>query len=174
MRLREHTVSRPKPMVEIGGRPILWHIMKTYAHYGVTDFVLCLGYKGDMIKDYFLHYEARNCDLTVTLGASSAVEIHGSRHGEDGWRVTLTDTGEDAMTGAPRCLIRGRRGRRRHSWWKDPSPTGFPSVGRRRFASATSLPTATTSTTSTTSTVSMANTVNTASTASMNVNTERL
>ncbi len=100
MRLREHTATRPKPMVDIGGRPILRHIMKTYAHYGVTDFVLCLGYKDDMIKDYFLHYEARNCDLTVTLGASSAVEIHGSRHGEDGWRVTLTDTGEDAMTGA--------------------------------------------------------------------------
>lgn len=99
-RLREQTETRPKPMVEVGGRPILWHIMKTYAHYGVTDFVLCLGYKGDMIKDYFLNYEARNCDFTVTLGPSGAVEVHGSGHEEDGWRVTLADTGDDAMTGA--------------------------------------------------------------------------
>ena len=100
MRLREHTEARPKPMVEIGGRPILWHIMKTYAHRGITDFVLCLGYKGEMIKDYFLNYEARHCDFTVTLGANQAVEVHGSRHDEDGWRVTLADTGENAMTGA--------------------------------------------------------------------------
>ncbi len=100
MRLREHTEVRPKPMVEVGGRPILWHVMKTYAHYGITDFVLCLGYKGDQIKDYFLHYHARNCDFTVTIGASPAVEIHGSRHDEDGWRVTLVDTGNDTMTGA--------------------------------------------------------------------------
>ncbi len=99
-RLREHTETRPKPMVEVGGRPILWHIMKTYAHYGITDFVLCLGYKGDMIKEYFVNYESRNCDFTVTLGPGGAVEVHGSRHDEDGWRVTLCDTGEDAMTGA--------------------------------------------------------------------------
>ncbi len=100
MRLREQTETRPKPMVEVGGRPILWHIMKTYAHYGMTDFILCLGYKGDMIKDYFLNYEARNCDLTVTLGPGNAVEIHDGRHGEDGWRVTLCDTGDDSLTGA--------------------------------------------------------------------------
>jgi glucose-1-phosphate cytidylyltransferase len=100
MRLREHTEARPKPMVEVGGRPILWHIMKTYAHYGINDFVLCLGYKGNMIKDYFLNYEARNCDFTVTLGPGQAVEVHRSHHNEDGWRVTLCETGEDAMTGA--------------------------------------------------------------------------
>jgi glucose-1-phosphate cytidylyltransferase len=99
-RLREQTEARPKPMVEVGGKPILWHIMKTYAHYGIDDFVLCLGYKGDMIKDYFLNYEARNCDFTVTLGANQGVEVHGSHHHEDGWRVTLCDTGEDTMTGA--------------------------------------------------------------------------
>ena len=99
-RLREQTEARPKPMVEIGGRPILWHIMKSYAHYGITDFVLCLGYKGDMIKDYFLNYEVRNSDCTITLGASIPVEIHYRQHDEDGWRVTLADTGEDTMTGA--------------------------------------------------------------------------
>ncbi len=70
------------------------------SHYGITDFVLCLDYKGDMIKDYFLHYEARNCDLTVTLRSGSAAEIHGSRIEEDGWRVTLVDSGEVSMTGA--------------------------------------------------------------------------
>lgn len=99
-RLREHTETRPKPMVEIGGRPIVWHIMKSYAQSGITDFVLCLGYKGDMIKDYFLNYEPRNCDFTITLGSNEPPEIHGARHGEDGWSVTLADTGDDAMTGA--------------------------------------------------------------------------
>lgn len=99
-RLREQTDTRPKPMVEIGGRPILWHIMKTYAHYGVTDFVLCLGYKSHLIKDYFLNYEAQHCDFTVTLGPHGAIEVHGTHHDEDGWRVTLVDTGENAMTGA--------------------------------------------------------------------------
>ena len=68
-RLREETEYRPKPMVEIGGRPILWPIMKRYAHYGFSEFVVCLGYKGDVIRDYFLNYEIRNRDFTVTLGA---------------------------------------------------------------------------------------------------------
>src|SRR5438477_5875328 len=67
-RLREETEFRPKPLVEIGGRPILWHIMKIYAHYGLRDFVLCLGYRGNMIKDYFLNYEAMNNDFTICLG----------------------------------------------------------------------------------------------------------
>ena len=96
-RLREETEYRPKPMVQIGGRPILWHIMKIYSHYGYTDFVLCLGYKGEVIRDYFLNYETRNRDLTVTLG-SGKLEIHGN-HSEDGWRVTLADTGDKTMTG---------------------------------------------------------------------------
>ena len=96
-RLREETEYRPKPMVQIGGRPILWHIMKIYARYGYTDFVLCLGYKGEVIRDYFLNYETRNRDLTVTLG-SGQLEIHGN-HSEDGWKVTLADTGDKTMTG---------------------------------------------------------------------------
>ncbi len=98
-RLREETEYRPKPMVEVGGRPVLWHIMKGYAHYGFKDFVLCLGYKGDMIKEYFLNYDAMNNDCTVSLGKLSLVEIHGT-HEEQDFRVTLAETGEDTMTGA--------------------------------------------------------------------------
>lgn len=98
-RLREETEVRPKPMVEIGGRPILWHIMKLYAHYGVADFVLCLGYKGYQIKEFFLNYEARMKDFTVKLGATPAVTFHNG-HAEDGWTVTLAETGETALTGA--------------------------------------------------------------------------
>jgi glucose-1-phosphate cytidylyltransferase len=96
-RLREETEYRPKPMVEIGGRPILWHIMKIYAAHGHTDFVICLGYKGDVIRDYFLNYEERNRDFTVTLG-SQEIETH-SEHGEAGWRVTMAETGAKTETG---------------------------------------------------------------------------
>ena len=99
-RLREHTEVRPKPMVEIGERPILWHIMKLYAHYGITEFILCLGYKGDVIRNYFLNYEAMNSDLTVTLGPTKTMTFHGGAHTESGWTVTLVNTGENAMTGA--------------------------------------------------------------------------
>lgn len=98
-RLREETEQKPKPMIQIGPKPILWHIMKTYAAAGITDFVLCLGYKGDVIKEYFLQYEAMNADFTVTLGRAAQIEFH-APHGEAGWRVTLADTGPDAMTGA--------------------------------------------------------------------------
>ncbi len=97
-RLREETEFKPKPMVEIGGRPILWHIMKCYAASGFQDFVLALGYKGDAIRDYFLHYEVRNRDFTVALG-SRDVEVHGGTHGEDGWRVTLAETRPETLTG---------------------------------------------------------------------------
>ena len=97
-RLREETEIRPKPMVEIGGRPILWHIMKTFAHYGFKEFVLCLGYKGEVIKNYFLNYEKLSNDFTIELGTGD-IEIH-NQHDEQGWRVTLVDTGLDAMTGA--------------------------------------------------------------------------
>jgi glucose-1-phosphate cytidylyltransferase len=96
-RLREETDHRPKPMIEIGGRPILWHVMKLYAHYGFSDFVLCLGYKGDVIRDYFLNYEARNADVTVTLG-ERAVQLHGTI-AERGWKVTLAETGDETLTG---------------------------------------------------------------------------
>jgi glucose-1-phosphate cytidylyltransferase len=95
-RLREETEFRPKPMVEIGRRPILWHIMKTYAHYGFSEFVVCLGYKGDVIRDYFLNYEIRNRDFTVTLG-SGELQIHDG-HFECGWKITLAETGAETLT----------------------------------------------------------------------------
>jgi len=97
-RLREETEFKPKPMVEVGGRPLLWHIMHVYAHYGFREFVLCLGYKGHMIKEYFLNYEAMNNDFTVHLGNRNNVRVHGT-HLENDWVVTLADTGEDSMTG---------------------------------------------------------------------------
>src|SRR6266496_3177099 len=97
-RLREETEFRPKPLVEIGGRPILWHLMKIYAHYGYRDFILCLGYRGNMIKEYFLNYEAMNNDFTVCLGQSSMIQYHGS-HTEQNYRLTLADTGLETMTG---------------------------------------------------------------------------
>jgi glucose-1-phosphate cytidylyltransferase len=98
-RLREETEYKPKPMVEIGSKPILWHIMKIYAHQGFKDFILCLGYKGEIIKSYFYNYEILNNDFTVELGNYKHVEIH-SNHKEKGWRVTLADTGETALKGA--------------------------------------------------------------------------
>ena len=97
-RLREETEFRPKPMVEIGGRPILWHIMKMYAHYGFSDFVLCLGYRGNIIKDYFLNYEAMNNDFTICLGQRSQIRYHG-HHTEQGFNVTLAETGLETQTG---------------------------------------------------------------------------
>jgi len=96
-RLREETEYRPKPMVPIGGRPILWHIMKTYAHFGHREFVLCLGYRGDMIKEFFREYLWNTSDVTVKLGQHSPVQFH-DRHEEEDWTVTLADTGEDSMT----------------------------------------------------------------------------
>jgi glucose-1-phosphate cytidylyltransferase len=97
-RLREETEFRPKPLVEIGGKPILWHIMKLYAHYGYSDFVLCLGYRGNMIKDYFLNYEAMNNDLTICLGKKSHIRYN-DHHPEQDYLVTLADTGQETMTG---------------------------------------------------------------------------
>lgn len=97
-RLREETEYRPKPLVEIGGRPILWHIMKSYAHFGIQDFVLCLGYKGNMIKDYFLNYEAMNNDFTICLGEKHQLTYH-DNHQEQDYKVTLANTGLDSMTG---------------------------------------------------------------------------
>ena len=97
-RLREETEFRPKPMVEIGGRPILWHIMKTYAHCGFREFVLCLGYRGNTIKEYFLNYEAMNNDFTISLGQKSQIQYN-DVHTEQGFQVTLADTGQATMTG---------------------------------------------------------------------------
>jgi len=98
-RLREETEFRPKPMVNIGIRPILWHIMKIYAHYGHKDFILALGYKGEMIKNYFCHYELMNNDVTIELGKPEQVLIH-QGHEESGWRITLANTGEKTLKGA--------------------------------------------------------------------------
>src|SRR5438876_137450 len=104
-RLREETEYRPKPMVEIGGRPIVWHIMKSYAHYGHTNFVLCLGYKGNIIKDYFLNYEAMNSDITLKLGELRALAYH-DQHREQDFNVTLSDTGQNTMTGGRLARVR--------------------------------------------------------------------
>jgi glucose-1-phosphate cytidylyltransferase len=97
-RMREETEFRPKPMVPIGGHPILWHIMKIYSNYGHNDFFLALGYKGEMIKDYFLGYDLMNSDFTIDLGTKD-VTRHNSGHDETNWRVTLVDSGQTTMTG---------------------------------------------------------------------------
>jgi glucose-1-phosphate cytidylyltransferase len=95
-RLSEETVVRPKPLVEIGGRPILWHIMKLYGHYGIEEFVICCGYKGYMIKEYFANYFLHTSDVTFDI-ANNELRVH-QRHGEP-WRVTVVDTGDDSNTG---------------------------------------------------------------------------
>ncbi|MFC1856960.1 glucose-1-phosphate cytidylyltransferase [Thermodesulfobacteriota bacterium] len=98
-RLREETEFRPKPMVNIGPRPILWHIMKIYAQFGHNEFILALGYKGEMIKDYFIHYELMNNDVTIELGKPESMFLHNC-HEEAGWKVTLANTGDKALKGA--------------------------------------------------------------------------
>jgi glucose-1-phosphate cytidylyltransferase len=97
-RLREETEFRPKPLVEVGQRPILWHIMKMYAHFGFPHFVLCLGYRGNMIKEYFLNYEAMSNDFTISLGSQHGLTYHGN-HREQDFQVTLVDTGLQSLTG---------------------------------------------------------------------------
>ncbi|CAA9321201.1 MAG: Glucose-1-phosphate cytidylyltransferase [uncultured Gemmatimonadaceae bacterium] len=95
-RLSEETTVRPKPMVEIGGRPILWHIMKIYSSHGINEFVICAGYKGHVIKEYFASYFLRHANVTFDLGRNQ-MELHGA--GTEPWRVTVVDTGEASMTG---------------------------------------------------------------------------
>jgi glucose-1-phosphate cytidylyltransferase len=97
-RLREETEFRPKPMVPVGGRPILWHIMKFYAAYGFKEFVLCLGYKGEVIKEYFYNYQWHRSDVTLRLGAHPEITYH-NQHAEEDWTVTLIDTGQATQTG---------------------------------------------------------------------------
>lgn len=97
-RIRDVSELMPKPMLPIGDRPILWHIMKSYAAHGIKDFVLCLGYKGWVIKEFFLHYRPMITDCTITLGRHTEVEYHHEIE-EANWRVTLVDTGENTMTG---------------------------------------------------------------------------
>ena len=95
-RLSEETELKPKPMVEIGGKPILWHIMKIYSHYGFNDFIILTGYKSHVIKDYFINYYNRYSDITVDM-AHNTVEIHKTRH--EPWKVTMLYTGQDTLTG---------------------------------------------------------------------------
>src|SRR5207248_4430450 len=104
------TIVRPKPMVEIGSKPILWHILKTYSHHGVRDFIICLGYKGYLIKEYFANYFLHMSDVTIDLGRNS-IDVHNSQ--SEPWRVTLVNTGDHTQTG-------GRLKRARHFLGDEP------------------------------------------------------
>lgn len=95
-RISEESHLRPKPMIEIGGKPIIWHIMKIYSSYGINDFIICCGYKGYQIKEYFFNYSLHMSNVTINM-ASNSVEVHNSE--VEPWRVTLVDTGDDTMTG---------------------------------------------------------------------------
>lgn len=96
-RISEESYLKPKPMVEIGGKPIIWHIMKIYSFYGINDFIICLGYKGYLIKEYFANYYLHMSDVTIDMSRSGSMEVHHNQ--ADPWRVTLVDTGENTMTG---------------------------------------------------------------------------
>ena len=96
-RLSEETTLRPKPMVEVGGKPILWHILKIYSAHGINDFIICLGYKGYLIKEYFANYFLHMSDVTFDMSADNKMEVH--QNSAEPWRVTLVDTGEHTMTG---------------------------------------------------------------------------
>lgn len=96
-RLGDRTVQIPKPMVLVGGKPIIWHIMKIYSAYGINDFVICLGYKGEVIKDYFYNYKTKNNDFTISLNDNSV--IYHNLHSEENWKVTLVDTGLNTLKG---------------------------------------------------------------------------
>ncbi len=98
-RIRDVADNIPKPMIPIGPYPILWHIMKIYAFHGHKDFIICLGYKGEVIKEFFLNYEARTKDFTISLGQRESIKFH-TEHSESDWNVTLVDTGLNAMTGS--------------------------------------------------------------------------
>jgi len=95
-RFSEETNIKPKPMIEIGGKPILWHIMKIYSHHGINDFIICLGYKGYLIKEYFSNYALHNSDVTFNL-SNNSVNVHSKR--AEPWSITLVDTGDETMTG---------------------------------------------------------------------------
>ena len=97
-RIQEESHLRPKPMIEIGGKPILWHIMKTYSYHGINDFIICLGYRGYMIKEYFSNYALHQSDITIDVMKNN-VHFHGHDQSPDPWQVTLVDTGEETETG---------------------------------------------------------------------------
>src|SRR5271157_601743 len=104
-RISEESVIKPKPMIEIGYKPILWHIMKIYSHYGFNEFIICLGYKGYMIKEYFVHYFLHESDVTFDFSKSNEQVVHG--HSAEPWKVTLVDTGLNTMTGGRIKRIQG-------------------------------------------------------------------
>ena len=95
-RISEETHLKPKPMIELGGKPILWHILKIYSFYGINEFIICCGYKGYLIKEYFANYFLHNCDVTLDL-SSNSIEVHSKK--SEPWKVTLVDTGESTLTG---------------------------------------------------------------------------
>ena len=95
-RLSEETYNKPKPMVEVGGKPILWHILKIYSFHGINEFIICCGYKGYLIKEYFANYFLHNCDVTLDL-SSNSIKVHSKK--SEPWKVTLVDTGENTQTG---------------------------------------------------------------------------
>ena len=103
--MREETEFRPKPMIEIGGKPVLWHIMKLYSHFGFTDFVVYTGYKGHVIKDFFHNYSQHTRDFTTKLGDGGGVQFHG-KNGESDWSVTVADTGPTTATGGRLLQVR--------------------------------------------------------------------
>ncbi|HLC98708.1 MAG TPA: glucose-1-phosphate cytidylyltransferase [Candidatus Nanoarchaeia archaeon] len=98
-RLKEETEFKPKPLVKIGNMPILWHIMKIYSHYGVKEFILCLGYKGEMIKEYFLNFEQLANDFTLNLRSKESKIMHHNNNALDDWKIHFVDTGQNTMTG---------------------------------------------------------------------------
>ncbi|AGY58149.1 glucose-1-phosphate cytidylyltransferase [Gloeobacter kilaueensis] len=98
-RLREETEFRPKPMILVGGRPLIWHIMKLYAHFGFTDFMLCLGYKGELIREYFFNYDWNHSDILLELGSKRVTRLRNSSRDEQNWRLWLIDTGQETFTG---------------------------------------------------------------------------
>ena len=120
-RLREETEFRPKPMLPIGGRPILWHIMKIYARHGFNEFVLCLGYKGEVIRDYFQNYLWKSSDVTLELGGASPPVFHQVPE-ESNWKVTLAETGEETLTAGRIKMIRPYRASSSSKDLPDPAP----------------------------------------------------
>jgi len=112
-RLSEETYVKPKPMVEVGGKPMLWHIMKLYSHYGVDEFIVCCGYKGYVIKEYFANYFLHVSDVTFDM-KNNSMEVH--ENGSEPWRVTLIDTGDSSGTGGRLRRVKQFLGDRRYQY----------------------------------------------------------
>lgn len=104
-RLREETEFRPKPMVPIGGKPMLWHIMKNFSTFGINEFIICAGYRGEVIRQYFMDFETMNSDFTVRIGSKAEIKSHGKLE-ETGWVVTVAETGQSTMTGGRLFKVR--------------------------------------------------------------------